>query len=73
LIKIIDTVRQNFSLENIEEFSIELNPNPFEEVLDIVQKITLHLKDLPRVRFSFGIQSFEDKVLKASGRQYNFL
>jgi len=66
-------VKKYFNLEFLEEFSIELNPYPEAEVLDLVKTLSNKLKDFPRVRFSFGIQSFDDKVLAESGRPYSFL
>jgi len=41
--------------------------------LDFVDSIQKQFKKVPRVRFSFGIQSFDDEVLKNSGRPYNFV
>lgn len=69
---LIEEIKKYFSLEFLEEFSIELNPYPQAEVLELVQTLTSKLKDLPRVRFSFGIQSFDDTVLTESGRPYTF-
>ena len=72
LIQIINTVNTYFDLTYLEELSIELNPNPYEEILDLIHTVNTTYKDLPRIRFSLGIQSFDDNVLKLSGRQYSF-
>lgn len=72
LMKIIDHVSEYFDVSYLEELSIELNPNPYDEMLDLIQTITNTYKDLPRVRFSLGIQSFDDRILSASSRQYSF-
>jgi oxygen-independent coproporphyrinogen-3 oxidase len=37
-----------------------------------VDTINQKYKDFPRVRYSFGIQSLDDEVLKLTGRAYNF-
>ena len=70
--QIIDAVNMHFDLTYLEELSIELNPNPYEEILDLIDTLNRTYKDLPRIRFSLGIQSFDDDVLQLSGRQYSF-
>ena len=70
--KITDTIIQNFDTENLWEFSIEMNPYPKDEVYNFVQSLTKKYKEFARVRFSFGIQSFENKMLSASWRQITF-
>ncbi len=52
--------------------SIELNPYPEEEVLNFVQDLNKKYNKISRLRYSFGIQSFDDEVLKITGRAYNF-
>jgi coproporphyrinogen III oxidase-like Fe-S oxidoreductase len=51
---------------------MEMNPYPKDEVYHIVQLLTKKYREFSRVRFSFGIQSFENKMLSASGRQITF-
>ncbi len=70
--KIIDTIIQNFDTENIGELSIEMNSYPKDEVLKIVSAINQKYKSFSRVRFSFGIQSFDNKVLSMSSRDITF-
>lgn len=72
IIEIIDHLQTKFDFEHIAELSIELNPNPSEEVLSFVDTISKKYKNFPRVRFSFGIQSLDDEVLQMTGRAYNF-
>lgn len=69
----MNTVSEYFDLTYLEELSLELNPNPYEEMLDLVRTLNTIYKDIPRIRFSFGIQSFDDQVLHLSGRQYSFI
>lgn len=70
--QIIDTIGQYFDLTYLEELSIELNPNPYDEIIDLIQTFNVVYKDFPRIRYSFGIQTFDDSVLHASSRQYSF-
>ena len=72
IIDIIDYLKTKFDFEHIAELSIELNPNPMDEVLNFVDTINKKYKDFPRVRFSFGIQSLDDEVLQRTWRAYNF-
>lgn len=71
--QIIDAVGEYFDLTYLEELSIELNPNPYDEIIDLVDTLNKTYKDFPRIRYSFGIQSFDDSVLHASSRQYSFV
>lgn len=73
LIQIINAAAEYFDLTSLEELSIELNPNPYDEILDLVKTLNNTYKDFPRLRYSFGIQSFDDSVLHLSGRQYSFV
>ena len=59
LIRVLDYCRDNFS---IKEISVETNPN---HLTDRHLKI---LKDKGVNRLSVGVQSFDDKILKAIGR-----
>jgi len=70
--KITDTIVQHFDAKDLEEFSIEMNPYPQDEALNIVKNLSKKYKDFARVRFSFGIQSFDNKVLSQSGRDITY-
>ncbi len=72
MMKLIDHIAQVRNLEYLEELSIEINPEPVDQMLDLISKISNTYKHFPRVRFSIGIQSFDNEVLEESGRQYNF-
>ena len=72
MIKIIDHIADVYDLTFLEELSIEINPDPVEDMLDMIQTISKTYKHFPRVRFSVGIQSFDNEVLEESGRAYNF-
>jgi coproporphyrinogen III oxidase-like Fe-S oxidoreductase len=73
IIDIIDYIWTKFNLENLAEFSIELNPNPAQEVLDFVKTLNKKYTNFPRLRYSFGIQSFDDEVLQTTWRAYSFV
>ncbi|MBU0626656.1 hypothetical protein KKH82_04465 [Patescibacteria group bacterium] len=45
---------------------MEMNPFPQEEVFKTIKTLNKKLKEFPRIRFSFGIQSFDDEVLQQS-------
>lgn len=72
LIKLIDHIAEVRDVSYVEELSIEINPDPVDDMLELVQTISRYYKHFPRVRFSIGIQSFDNQVLEEAGRQYNF-
>ncbi|EKD25289.1 MAG: hypothetical protein ACD_80C00089G0012 [uncultured bacterium (gcode 4)] len=72
MIDLIEYVHSKFDLENLAELTIELNPYPEEEVLDFVKTLNKKYPKISRMRYSFGIQSFDDEVLKITWRAYNF-
>ncbi|MCX6823924.1 MAG: coproporphyrinogen-III oxidase family protein [candidate division SR1 bacterium] len=72
IIDIIEYIRTKFDFEELAELSIELNPYPEEEVLNFVEVLNKKYPKISRLRYSFGIQSFDDEVLKTTGRAYTF-
>lgn len=70
--KIIDTVLEEWDVEYLEELTIELNPDPIDEVLAFVKHCRDKYKKLYKLRFSFGIQTLDDKLLTQSWRNYNY-
>ncbi len=72
IIEIIKRIQKFFDLNFLEEISFELNPNPYDEVLDFIKTINDTFKDFFRIRYSIWIQSFDDEILKLSGRDYFF-
>ena len=70
--KIIDHIASVRNLEYLEELSIEVNPEPVDQMIEMISLISNRYKHFPRVRFSIGIQSFDNEVLEESGRKYNF-
>lgn len=63
-IKKIREALDGFKIGDIKEFTIECNPNSISK-----DKLLLY-KDLGINRISLGVQSFDDKVLKAIGRNH---
>ena len=72
IIDIIEYIKINFEFEELAELSIELNPYPEAEVLDFVKTLNKIYPKISRLRYSFGIQSFDDEVLKTTWRAYTF-
>jgi len=72
LIQTIETLLQTRDCTYLEELTIELNPDPIEEVLHFVDTCNKKRSHFYRLRRSFGIQSFDDSWLEQSGRGYTF-
>jgi oxygen-independent coproporphyrinogen-3 oxidase len=72
IFKIIDYLIKLRWSEFLEEITIELNPDPFEETLAFIEEISKRYSQAPRIRFSFGLQTFDDEILEMSGRKYNY-
>ncbi len=72
LIDIILLLDEKFDLEDLGELTIECNPEPPEQIYDLIKTLHKTLKKVPRIRLSVGIQTFDNDILKESGRQYNF-
>lgn len=70
IFKIVDTLGEYFNLNYLEEVSIELNPDPFDEVLDFITAFNKRYKKFFRIRFSIWLQTFDDDILKKSWRNY---
>lgn len=71
--RIIQKIQQTRNCEHLAELSLEFNPYPQDQIYDLIKTLNTTYRDLPRVRFSFGIQSLDDEVLKRAGRPYSFL
>lgn len=69
---VLETIFATRDCSMLEELSIELNPDPIDEILLFVQEYIQKRKDVFRIRFSFGIQSFDDVWLKESKRAYTY-
>jgi oxygen-independent coproporphyrinogen III oxidase len=68
LIELIDLILELRGHDTLEELSIELNPNPSDEVLATIQEIHTRYPHLFRIRRSIGIQTLDDKLLTAMKR-----
>lgn len=70
--KLIHHCEKVFDCENAGELSFECNPFPQDQVYEFVSDLQKSFKKYPRVRFSFGIQSFDNWVLENAWRPYTF-
>lgn len=70
--KLIDHLMEVFDCEHLAELSIEANPFPEQEILNLVKELNQYYKKIARLRFSFGIQSFDNGVLQQVNRPYTF-
>ncbi|MCP5102155.1 MAG: coproporphyrinogen III oxidase family protein, partial [bacterium] len=64
LTELVECIKENFNVEN-PEFNIEAEPRTITE-----KKVHLY-KDLGVTRISLGVQSFDDGIIKASGRLHS--
>lgn len=72
MIDLIEYIKTKFDFEDLAELTIELNPYPEQEVLAFVKTLNKKYPKISRLRYSFGIQSFDDEILKIVGRAYSF-
>ena len=63
--RIFSTIRDNYNISQVEEVTLECNPN------DLTTNYIAQLKKLPINRISMGVQSFEDSILKFLRRRHN--
>lgn len=68
LIQVIEQIFKTWKCDDLEELTIELNPDPLEEVVAFVDECNKRRSQLYRLRRSFGIQSFDDEWLTKSDR-----
>lgn len=73
IIRIIDKIQEKFNLENLVELSLEFNPYPQEEIYEIIKELNQYYKKFSRLRYSFGIQSFDNKILQEAWRETTFI
>ncbi len=72
LLTLIDTLLEVWDCEFLEELTVEINPDPFDGVLGLIKEASVRYKNLYKLRWSLGIQTFDDEILKASKRNYWF-
>lgn len=65
LSQILATIKERFSLQPNAEISLEANPE------DVTPALASQLRQAGFTRVSLGIQSFDDRVLKAAGRPHS--
>ena len=62
---LFESLNKTFKLDNVEEITIEANPD------DLSKKKVKELKNTPVNRFSIGVQSFQAKDLEYMNRAHN--
>jgi len=72
IIRIIDRIKNKFNFDSLAELSLEFNPYPKEEIYDIITELNTTYKSFPRLRYSFWIQSLDNKTLQESWRETTF-
>lgn len=72
IFELVEEIKSIWGFDQLEELTIELNPDPLDEVLAFVRESGQRRKDIYRVRYSFGIQTLDDEILHQTGRQYNY-
>ncbi len=72
LTDIVDFLGQHFDTSDVMELNIELNPYPTQETYNLITYFHTHFKKRPRLRFSFGIQTFDNQILQDVGRPVSF-
>lgn len=65
IVQLFEALNQTFDLNNVEEITLEANPDDLSE-----QKVQ-ELKNTPINRFSIGVQSFQAKDLEYMNRAHN--
>jgi len=65
LMRVVESLRRNFDLSALEEFTVEVNPD------DIDPEKVLALKSIGVTRVSMGVQSFCDNHLKWMHRRHS--
>ncbi len=73
IIRIIDKIKEKFNLENLAELSLEFNPYPKEEIYELIDILNKKYNWFSRLRYSFGIQSLDNKILQDSWRENSLL
>ena len=62
---LFEALHQTFELDNVEEITIEANPD------DLTEQKVKELKDTSINRFSIGVQSFQAEDLEYMNRAHN--
>lgn len=73
IIRIIDKIKDKFNLDNLAELSLEFNPYPKEEIYELIDILNKKYNWFSRLRYSFGIQSLDNKLLQESWRENSLL
>ena len=64
LVAIFDTLREVYGLEQVQEVTLEANPD------DLTEEYVAFIRTLPINRLSIGVQTFDDKMLRLLQRRH---
>jgi oxygen-independent coproporphyrinogen III oxidase len=73
LIELLHYIHTSFDLSDLQECTIEINPDPLDRVPVFMKRVEEECFFLKGLRRSIGTQSFDDSLLSASKRAYNFV
>lgn len=73
LLELLHFINEQFDLSELQECTIEINPDPLDRVPQFMKQVELSCPFLHGLRRSIGIQSFDDSLLAVSKRAYTFL
>lgn len=71
LVQIIDTIAQFYNMDTVLELTIECNPDQSEYVWDTIKMIHTSYPQIPKIRRSIGIQTWDQEILVQSWRGYD--
>lgn len=72
LLELLHTINDSFDLSELRECTIEINPDPLDRVPAFMKLVQENCPFLKGLRRSIGTQTFDDSLLSASKRAYNF-
>lgn len=59
-------------MTQLRELTIELNPDPLDEMVGLIDALATRYRQVPVMRYSMGIQSVDDETLALTARQYRW-
>lgn len=72
MIELLKCINEHFDLSELQECTIEINPDPLDRVAQFMKLVQESCPFLKGLRRSIGTQTFDDSLLSASKRAYSF-
>lgn len=69
---IIDLMMEVYDMTQLRELTIELNPDPLDDMVYLIDSLSSRYHQIPVMRYSMGIQSVDDETLALTARQYRW-